>query len=303
MNLSPKSLSFQLLMIIGLAFFVATPSALSQKLRERARNPKTGMISWSEWKPLSCERCLGKKKTNCGTCDGGRKKLTVKCGECKGKKKAPCRECFGKGKYVDPFLITGCTRCKSRGAIKCPSCGGKGLHYYRDGRKGPKCKVCKKKGYFKCWVCKSKGNMALMQIEGVSYTKATESQLKKMRAKLKPVLDKLKAFTGVNEDKPKKYFREIEFNATMKGVTEVFPQFKNEAKEVKKMSTAALKSRTITDYKTLPGKFRESAALSASNFLAVHLNIIESALNVFTNNRRQAERNKKRKPVPGTSGN
>ncbi len=303
MNNRCKLLSYKALMIVGLILFMTAPQIQCQKLRNRARNSKTGMITWSEWKPLPCERCSGEKTTDCGTCSGGRKKLAVKCGECKGKKKAACRDCYGTGKYVDPFLLTRCTRCYARRAIFCPACGGKGHLVYTNGKKGPNCKVCKKKGSFKCWICKSKGNLALSQIKGAAYQSATESQLKKKRSELKPVFDKLNAFTGVNEDKPKRFFRENDFNDAMKAMAALFPQYKNDIKQVKKLSTAALKFRLLNNYKKSPGKFRETAARAAANFLGVHLNIIDTCLNVISNNRKQAKRNKERKPAPGNGEN
>ncbi len=174
---------------------------------------------------------------------------------------------------------------------------------YTNGKKGPKCKVCKKKGFFKCWVCKSKGNLTLKQIKGATYETATESQLKKQKNLLKPVFDKLNAFTGANEEKKKSFFRENDFNDAMKAMAALFPQFKNEIKQVKKMSASTLKFRLLNEYKTFPGKYRETAARAAANFLGVHLNIIDTCLDVISKNRKQAKRNKERKPAPGNGEN
>ena len=297
---------FPLLMLwIGIAMVVAAPMAFGQKSRSRTRNQQTGMIEWADWAPLKCERCEGNGKTTCGTCNGGRKKLAVRCAECSGKKKATCRECYGKGVYADPFVTCPCDRCEGRGAFPCFLCRGQIYVPLNGGQKGPKCRICSKKGYFKCTTCKGKGFQQLMQPEGASYTTATEAQLKALQKKIKPVLDKLDAFTGMREQQsqdknkppvaPKTIFRKEDYEAGMKAVIKLFPQFKKDMKKAISLGPKSLKHTKLSNYEKFPGQILRRSAGAAQQFMTRHQIIIDECLSVFSTNRRQQEMNRRAK--------
>lgn len=273
-----------LFVFVTAALLASTPDAAAQQ-RKQAQNA-AGKIYWQEFKAEDCAYCSTKGVAECRTCNGGRKKSKTKCGDCRGKKKSTCFRCYGDGKTPDPFERFACTRCDARGFVSCFMCGGGGEIKLTSGKKGPKCKPCKKKGGSKCHYCNGKRYMPILTPGGKPLASASLDELKKHIKPLQSIFDRSKKFL---EDKRGKFY-EQDYDEIIDKAKEFIPGLEKDRKDVRKQYKLALKHKGLKDHEQVAKRARTSAIRALNAWAFRHLEQMNACVNVHENNRRREVR-------------
>ena len=272
-----------LLLIFGVA---GTSSLSAQMNRQLERDATSGVLRIKPFESETCPGCEGSGTSTCGTCRGKGKKFGMRCAECRGKKKTTCRECFGHGKTQDSFKVAPCPRCHAHGVVPCFLCTGHGFLKNSDGSRGPKCRVCSKKGWFKCWVCGGRRSLALVQPKSGSFEEAGEAELKAFEARIKSLRSKVTAYLGT-EQKPRKIYREEDYKTFMKALLKLLPEFRNDPKKVREFGRKALKHRNVREFEKLPGHARAASVAAAGRLLNHYQGILNAMKRVFEDQRKR----------------